>query len=274
MSGYRRRAMLRINKKPLQKSTPVEDGLIFWLDGKDVDSSSSYWSSSTLVNSLVQNFRLKYSSTNTVKNQGYCMTTRGNGKNAGASEQTGDGSSTGGGRVQHNIFYTLGYTYRHDFSFDVFFRVSALPSSSIEEHRIVSGNNTFGDGSYRYALVCLNDKRIRFGQNINRSWLWVYFDTPIRLGYHHITINVDCTNGECTAFLDGNVSGTGSYNYGCPVSISDNSIGLARYHGLQYTSSDDASVIGDFYSLTYYNRILTDAEVKQNYEFYKNRYIE
>ena len=274
MSGYRRRTMMSINKKSPQEDTPVEDGLIFWLDGKDVDSSSSYWRSSTLVNSLIPNFRLQYSSTNTVKNQGKCMTITGSGKNAGASEQTGEGSSTGGGRLQPNIFYTLGNTYTHNFSFDVFFNVSTLPSSSITEHRIASGGNTYGDGSYRYALVCLNDKRIRFGQNINGTWRWAYFDTPITLGYHHIVINVDCTNNTCTAFLDGTINGTGSYSYGCPVSISNNSIGLARYHGLQNTSTDDASVIGDFYSLTYYNRILTDAEVKQNYEFYKNRYIE
>ena len=45
MSGYRRRTMMRINKKPLQEGTPVEDGLIFWLDGKDVSSISDYWSS-------------------------------------------------------------------------------------------------------------------------------------------------------------------------------------------------------------------------------------
>ncbi len=274
MSGYRRRTMMSINKKSPQEDTPVEDGLIFWLDGKDVDSSSSYWRSSTLVNSLIPNFRLQYSSTNTVKNQGKCMTITGTGQNAGASEQTGVGSSTGGGRLQPNIFYTLGYTYKHDFSFDVFFEVSALPSSSIAEHRIASGTWTYGDGSYRYTLVCCNDKRIMFAQNINGNWQRFYFDTLITLGYHHIVINVDCTNNTFTAFLDGNVSCTASASFGCPVGISDNAIGLARYVGLQDTSTNDASVIGNFYSLTYYNRILTSAEVRQNYEFYKNRYIE
>lgn len=273
MSEYRRRAMMRINKKPLQEGTPVEDGLIFWLDGKDVDSNSSYWSSSTLVNSLVQNFRLKYSSTNTVKNQGKCMTITGTGKNAGASEQTGNGNSSDG-RIQPNIF--LGYSTNHPFSFDVFFNVTSLPSSSISEHRIVGGTWTWGDAdaNYRYTLVCTGDKRIMFGQYINDTWRRIYFDTLITLGYHHIVVNVDCTNNKLTAFLDGNISCEDSASYGCPNGTHSNAIGLARYVGLNNTSSDDASVIGDFYSLTYYNRILTDAEVNQNYEFYKNRYIE
>ena len=269
MSGYRRRAMMRINKKPLQEDTPVEDGLIFWLDGKDVDSGSSYWSSSTLVNSLVQNFRLKYSSTNTVKNQGKCMTITGNGKNAGASEQQGYGSD---GRIQPNIF--LGYSTSHPFSFDVFFNVTSLPSSSISGHSIVGGTWTWGDAdaNYRYTLACAGDKRIMFGQYINGTWHWIYFDTLITLGYHHIVVNVDCTNNKLTAFLDGNISCEDSASYGCPNGTYSNAIGLARYSGLM--DGSDTSVIGDFYSLTYYNRILTDAEVNQNYEFYKNRYIE
>lgn len=271
MSGYRRRAMMRINKKPLQEDTPVEDGLIFWLDGKDVDSGSSYWSSSTLVNSLVQNFRLKYSSTNTVKNQGKCMTITGNGKNAGASEQQGYGNSSDG-RIQPNIF--LGYSTSNPFSFDVFFNVTTLPSSSISGHNIVGGTWIWGDAdsNYRYNLSCTGDKRIMFGQYINDTWRWIYFDTLITLGYHHIVVNVDCTNNKLTAFLDGNISCEDSASYGCPNGTYSNAIGLARYNGL--INDSDTSVIGDFYSLTYYNRILTDAEVNQNYEFYKNRYIE
>ena len=272
MSGYRRRAMMRINKKPLQEGTPVEDGLIFWLDGKDVDSSSSYWSSSTLVNSIVQNFRLKFSSTNTVKNQGKCMTITGNGTNAGASEQQGYGNDSDG-RIQPNIF--LGYSTSHPFSFDVFFNVTSLPSSSISEHRIVGGTWIWGDAdaNYRYFLD-YKDKRIRFSQNINNTWHTKYFDTLITLGYHHIVVNVDCTNNKLTAFLDGNISCEDSASYGCPNGTYSNAIGLARYNGLIAKDFEDASVIGDFYSLTYYNRILTDAEVNQNYEFYKNRYIE
>ena len=274
MSGYRRRTMMSINKKSPQEDTPVEDGLIFWLDGKDVNSSSSYWSCSTLVNSLIQNFRLKYSSTNTVKNQGKCMTITGNGKNAGASEQIGYGNQNDG-RLQPNIFSTLGYGYKHNFSFDVFFNVTSLPSSSISEHRIVGGTWIWGDDfNYRYTLVCTGDKRIMFEQYIDSTWCRAYFDTSITLGYHHIVVNVDCTNNKLTAFLDGNVSCTASASYGCPNGRYGNAIGLARYVGLLNTDSDDASLIGNFYSLTYYNRILTAAEVRQNYEFYKNRYIE
>ena len=274
MSGYRRRAMMRINKKPLQEGTPVEDGLIFWLDGKDVDSNSSYWSSSTLVNSFVQNFRLKYSSTNTVKNQGKCMTITGTGKNAGASESIDYGNTTNNGRIQPNIF--LGYSTSHPFSFEVFFKVTSLPSSSVNEHKIVGATWNWGDAdsNYRYCLDCYKDKRIRFSQYINNTWHTTYFDTLITLGYHHIVVNVDCTNNKLTAFLDGNISCEDSAGYGCPNGTYSNAIGLARYNGLQNTDTNASSVIGDFYSLTYYNRILTDAEVNQNYEFYKNRYIE
>ena len=127
------------------------------------------------------------------------------------------------------------------------------------------------DTGHQYGVKLMSYK------NINRYGLWLGFGSSSHLAMveetlnnnitYHLTGSWDQSSGVAKIYLNGVLKSTQSTGQTSAVSLNEGKVVVgADYHSLSY------GLNGKVYVGKVYDKVLTDAEVLQNYKAYKNRF--
>jgi len=127
------------------------------------------------------------------------------------------------------------------------------------------------DTSHQYGVKLMSYK------NINRYGLWLGFGSSSHLAMveetldnnttYHLAGSWDQSSGVAKIYLNGVLKSTQSTGQTSAISLNEAKVVIgADYHSLSY------GLNGKVYVGKVYNKVLTDAEVAQNYNAYKNRF--
>jgi hypothetical protein len=127
------------------------------------------------------------------------------------------------------------------------------------------------DTGHQYGVKLMSYK------NINRYGLWLGFGSSSHLAMveetlnnnitYHLTGSWDQSTGVAKIYLNGVLKSTQSTGQTSAVSLNEGKVVVgADYHSLSY------GLNGKVYVGKVYDKVLTDAEVLQNYKAYKNRF--
>jgi hypothetical protein len=114
-------------------------------------------------------------------------------------------------------------------------------------------------------------------KNFNRYGLWLGFGSSSHLAMvdetlnnntmYHLAGSWDQSTGVAKIYLNGVLKSTQSTGQTSAVSLNEGKVVVgADYHSLSY------GLNGKVYVGKVYDKVLTDAEVLQNYKAYKNRF--
>lgn len=258
MSEFRRRMMMGAQGNG---ETIVTNGLLFWFDGKDINSSSQDWVSSSSITTLIPSIKVRYASSGNTIHNGVCLERKGT--SGGASSVRANGTW-----YSYNPFYTAGMSQTSDVTMEVLFMVGNDNTGS----SIFGGVATGASGSsayYRYQVKYQNDALYYYFHN-GSGWKSIQSDASIQknIAYHLV---LWISNGTMTFFIDGiKISEKTESTLKIPVSQKCGLIGICRYDNLN--SSDNQYSDVKVYSLSMYNRLLLQSEIESNNAVLKNRY--
>lgn len=260
---------------------PITDGLILWLDGHNIHSSSSSstgsndWSASICVPALItQNWKVRPSAYATTLCNGKCIEVTG--KNGGMHAQTASTSKIG-----DNPFFNIEMTENSSMTYEMFLKLdknqteSSTPTSSLRIGGMTYASTSSGAGNYRWIWnIDAYGRPYIYTPYTGSTWYDILHGTKnIADGnYHHVVFQKDETTLKL--YIDGkldkkeiNSTWKLNVNTGCFI------VGIGRYDGLQTTAAASVrSHPGKYYSLSIYNRALSDKEIKLNYQILKDRY--
>lgn len=253
---------------------PISDGLILWLDGYQIHCSTSTntWYKSMCVPSLQNNWSIRFANTATTLCNGKCMKITD--LNGGAHTQY-----SSSGVTANNPFYNIGMTADSSMTCEMFIKLdtnqteSSTPTSSLH-----IGGMTYATGSSQY----------RWQWNIDgNGYLYIYTPltgstwTDVLHGaksvtdgrYHHVVFQKDGTTIKF--YIDGKLD-TEATNSPWKLNVNSGSfmVGIGRYDALTSTGTSVKSHPGEYYSLSIYNRALSEDEIKLNYKILNERYNE
>ena len=254
----RRRAMM--GKAPTN-NTITTDGLLFWFDGKDIDSSSQYWESSSSVTTLIPAIKVKYATSGNTIHNGECLERKGT--SGGASSVTANGTYH-----SYNPFYTAGMSQTSDVTMEVLFIKGDDDASSSLFGGTASGA-TGANSYYRYQVTTVNDN---FSYYFHNGSGWIYIDSGITLLKNTVYHAALCiSNGTMTFYLNGEkLSEKTESTLKIPIHQKNGLIGIGRYNNLSTSESQSSDI--KVYSLSMYNRVLSQSEIALDYNVLKNRY--
>lgn len=256
--GFRRRLMMA-QRQGGGNLLPIADGLIAWLDGKDITVGATNWEASTEVSCLYAGFKLRFASGNTLV-AGTCMRV---GNNGGASMQTASNT-----RICNNPFAQVGMSSTSSMTIEYVFDVGSFSSA-----KRIGGGAYYGNagtyGPWRYIIEKSSTNTIVINYHNGSTWKAFTTQQPLSAGPHVFSYQKDGTTVRI--YIDGALDlEVQNSELKLPVGAQSNLVGIGRYDGIQTTTSNNAT--GDYYSYAIYNRALSAAEILQNKQAYFNRY--
>lgn len=238
---------------------PISNGLIAWLDGRDITSGATYWEASTKVQSIYPGFKLQFASGNTLV-AGTCMRV---GSNGGASMQTGSSAKS-----CNNPFVEGNVAANGSMTIEVVFCGASTYLG-----------NRFGGGTYYGNSFAQWRYQFYISESSGPSWqvhngsAWEYIiqsDTVVNDGNPHV-VSWQKDGSTCRLYIDGvldkEVTNT---TLRLPVGATNNLVGIGRYNDTN--SSQTNNYLADYYSYAIYNRALSASEIHSNYITLFNRY--
>lgn len=254
---------------------PISNGLILWLDGYEIHRSTSTnnWYKSMCVPSLQSNWSIRFATTATTLCNGKCMKITG--LNGGAHVQYSSSGTTA-----NNPFYNIGMTEDSSMTYEMFIKLDKNQTESSDPNSSLRiGGMTYATGNSQY----------RWTWNVDgNGYLYIYTPltgstwTDVLHGaksvtdgrYHHVVFQKDGTTIKF--YIDGKLD-TEATNSPWKLNVASGTfmVGIGRYDGLtSSTASSVRSHPGEYYSLSIYNRALSEDEIKLNYKILNERYNE
>ena len=238
---------------------PVSDGLIIWLDGKDLTSSPTYWYTSSKLACIYSSFYIQFRTTNNTFVAGSHFEITGN--EGGCTTYTGTNK-----KISANPFYIAGLGNTSSMT------IEAVINKTNSSNIIISGGCYYGSsavGKYRYQYLVSGGHLALMWHN-GSSWNTYTGDATLDANTpYHVVFQKD---GDYVRFyingvLDKEISAS---SYRIPSVENCGLIGFGRYDRLNNTTGQTGP--SKYYSLAIYNRALSLSEIQQNYQNYFLRY--
>ena len=242
---------------------PISNGLLYWLDGKDIKSGMTDWNTSSKVSCIASNLKVRIATNGNTLHPSECLEV--SGSSGGASAFTAANT-----KIAENPFYTASMSQTDNVTMECVASLSFLNTGS----SFLVGGACYGSGSsayYRYQLyVSGSNKEIYLSYHDGSSWKSIHFTFVVQANtnYHFV---FQRENDVVKLYVNGTkVEEQTNTEYKIPIKQNCGLIGIGRYDRVNDTSKVNGT--GKFYSQSMYNRALTETEIIQNYNTYFKRY--
>ena len=256
---------------------PISDGLILWLDGYQVHrstSSTNNWYQSICVPSLKSGWNIRFATTATTPCNGKCMKITG--LNGGAHVQYASTSLTSDNPF-NGIDMGSGVT---SMTYEMFIKLDANQTESSDPNSSLRiGGMTYSTGPSMHRWTYNIDGGGRpyiYSPLDGTTWTDILHATKsVADGrYHHLVFQKDGTTLKF--YIDGKLDKIAENTQFIIIpNLGSFLVGIGRYDGLHVTGTTTVrSHPGKYYSLSIYNRALSEDEIKLNYQILNDRYNE
>ena len=255
--------------------TPIENGLILWLDGHDLTTGNNTWGCAgvnTLVDSVYDaNWNIRISSYATIVEGQYLQCTN---KRGGASTQISSNYVS-----SDNPLYIIGHEETDDITFEIVFKLDGTNrSDSYTLDRLwgctYAGGTSTVEGLWRWNGEMNNDGTLSIKTFNGSTWLTALTTTTnIDDGnFHYMTLTK--SGSLISLYVDGQLEDSiTNTDFRLNIKQYGYAIGIGRYDGLNNTSESGVKGLkGNYYSYAMYNRALSTNEILSNYATYNYLY--